>query len=143
MHDILQIKEGLPQEKRNTKPLLEQLNIDKLNRRYTGTLLFDDGELYMLSEIDVEKYKWFRLTSIKKEGLILINDLLRKDFVKVEKDLSGNSSSDTVQVWKAFIDGKEWGVRACSSSYNNLPKVFKKIDDSINKYMYKLNEQRN
>ncbi len=136
MQNILELKEGLPPEKRNVTPFLIQLNFDGSEYGCTGTTLFEDGELYILTKPNLNLYKWQCLTSVKEIGLLEIKKELQKGFYTLDRDLSPQSSGRGYQLWKSFLGGKEWEVKAPNGSYNTLPPVFKIVDDLINTHLY-------
>ena len=135
------MNKGLPQDKINAKPLLEQYNISKLVNKNNGTLIFADGTIFITSyDRTGDSLYWKYFTRLKVEGVKLLKELIEVEFLMIENEYLPKITSQNVLVWKSFLNGKSKEVIVASSSYHNLPPVFQKIDNLINQFMYKMNE---
>lgn len=142
MNNIFEIKTGLPDDKTLVTPILQQFNMSRLENNHNGTLIFDDGAIY-ISIIDKTdgNYSWKYFTHLKKEGIVLMHEAINNEFVNINSDVITKITSQNILIWKSFIDGKKKEVKVASGSYSNLPPVFQKIDNLINHYMFKMNER--
>lgn len=141
MKIITDIKKGLPNDKINAKPLLEQYNISKLGDENNGTLIFADGAIFITSYNKTGDFSyWKYFTRLKVDGVKLLKELIEIEFLMIENEDLSEIASQNVLVWKSFLNGKSKEVIVASGSYQNLPPVFQKIDNLINQFMYKMNE---
>lgn len=142
MDNLLELKTGLPLHRVLEEPILKQFNINRSGDVNTATLIFADGQMYMLGrDKNNGYYKWIEFTRLKPEGIDLLEEFIRNEFMQIDKENFKQTSSQNTLFWESFIDNKANLVQVASGAYSSLPPVFKKIDDLINRFMYRLNEK--
>ena len=139
MNYLLEIKTGLPLDRVEESPMLMQFNVSKFNEINTALLIFGDGQMYILGGESSER-RWLKFTKLKQKGVELLVSLIKNEFMILKNEDLQQSSSGNILLWESFVDNETYQVRADSGSYESLPPVFKKIDDLINQYMYRMNE---
>jgi len=140
MKNITEIRSGLPKDKVRVKPLLEQYNISMPNDN--GTLVFPDGMIYITTANNEKgEYQWKYFTRLKSEGITLLEKLIEFDFYLIKNEDLPETTSQNILIWKSFFKEESKEVKVASGLYTNLPPVFQKIDNLINQFMYKMNEQ--
>lgn len=136
-------KEGLPENRLKKKAILEQFNVGKYGNVNSGTLIFEDGQIYMLwSGGDQSQQQWKPFTRLKPEGLEELLNLIDKEFNKLDTKENYRGTAHNVLIWRSFRDGNETTIIRPSGPYSGLPPVFKKIEDSINRNMERLHQQK-
>ncbi|HCE58280.1 MAG TPA: hypothetical protein DER09_10735 [Prolixibacteraceae bacterium] len=142
MNDILNLKTGLPDERINIVPILEQYLISRTPGSSNGTLIFDDGVIFITTLNQANNdYRWIFFTRLKSEGIDMLKTLIISEFSKTEIAEKQHNSSEKQVLWKSNFQNVKHQVLVGSGSYDSLPPVFRKIDDLINRYMYKMNEK--
>ena len=142
MNNSIEIINGLPIFRVLDEPIFKQFNISKLGAVNAATLIYDDGQMYMLEHDKMEgDYKWIEFTQLKLEGVELLKELIRTEFLRLEDEDFAGLSSRNILIWESFLDEQANHVQVASGSYASLPPVFKKIDDLINRFMYRMNEK--
>lgn len=141
IENLFELEFGLKQEMQNKKILLRQFNIGKLNGINSGLTVFEDGNMYFLkSNTKDGTLAWNYFTRLKPEGLKKLKALISTEFFQIKNEDYERGNSDNILIWQCELSGQEKRVIVDSGSYTNLPPVFKRIDDIINRYMFKLNE---
>lgn len=140
----LGIKSGLPKEKVGLAPLLKQFNVGSSGKINSATMVYDDGTIFMLSDVQGRGvYNWFELTKLKPQGIKTVAQLIQEEFNHIVLHDYSASISRNMLIWESCINNTTKTLKLPSGPYSSLPPVFKKIDDSINEFMYKMNEQKN
>ncbi len=140
MNEIITNKRGLPLNKLGEQPLLKLFNFGKKGKVNYGRLIFSDGLMFMLGKREGEEYQWIEFTQIKAEGIELLKQTVKKEFFLLNNEAHRSSSANTLY-WQAYLGEKTKSVILPSVAYNQLPPVFEKIDELINRFMYKMNER--
>jgi hypothetical protein len=141
MNDILETKEGLPAGKIPEVPIFRQFKLDRRSTHHSGTLIFTDGSMYVaVRGKENSSFRWMYFTQLKKEGMVLLVDLLKGEFLKVQSEEIDKIVSGNILHWICDICETHKEVFVSSGAYSALPPVFLKIDTLISQYMVKLNE---
>jgi len=141
IENLFELEFGWPQEMQNKKILLRQFNIGKLIGINSGLTVFEDGNMYFL-KINTQDGipAWNYFTRLKTEGLKKLKVLISTEFFEIKNKDYQWGNSNNILIWQCELNGQEKRLIVDSGSYTNLPPVFKRIDDIINRYMYKLND---
>lgn len=142
MNEILEIKTGLPEDKKSAIPILEQYLLAAFQGNSNGTLIFDDGTIYITNRISgTENYQWTYFTRLKPEGIDLLKMIINEEFSRTEVAINRGGTSGNQLLWKSALHNVKHEVAIGSGSYDSLPPVFRKIDNLINDFMVKMNEK--
>lgn len=143
MNEIFKMKTGLPEDKKSAIPILEQYLLAAFQGNSNGTLIFDDGAIYITTRISgPENYQWTYFTRLKPEGIDLLKKTIIEEFFKTEVEINHGGTSGNQLLWKSALDNVKHEVAIGSGSYDSLPPVFRKIDNLINDFMVKMNEKQ-
>ncbi|WP_346857598.1 hypothetical protein [uncultured Draconibacterium sp.] len=140
MNEILNNKTGLPETRVNEKPMLKLLNLGRLGKVNSGRLIFADGQMFMMGKNELHMFQWFEFTKIKQEGMEHLQQIIRNDFFTLSEESLPRMSTNSL-FWQANLDGRSKDYIVSSGFYTKLPSAFQKIEDSINTFMYRLNEK--
>lgn len=144
MDEIVNIKTGLPEDRKSEAPILEQYLLAVFNDNSNGTLIFADGAIYITTRLPgTEKFQWTYFTRLKPAGLDLLKKLITEEFSKTEIVVIHEPVLGNQLLWKSELNNLKHEVSIGSGSYDSLPPVFRKIDNLINEFMYKMNEKVN
>lgn len=146
MENIFEIKTGLPEKFKNEQSVLEQYRLNYSSMKQSGTRIFSDGSIYVTTIIGGENgneqtLHWKYFTHLKSDGLEQIKKIIKSDFSKIDQNKLPVPTSQNILIWKSFLNGVQNTVKIGSGMYSNLPSAFKKIDDTINKFMVRMNEK--
>lgn len=142
IQQITDIVDGLPADRLKMNAILKQFNVGKFNRINSGTLIFDDGQIYMLwSGSDNLNWTWKPFTKLKPQGLKELIDLIDREFSEIDTNENFSGNADNFLIWESNRFGNKTTVIVPSGPFSGLPPVFKKIEDTINKFMVRLNEK--
>lgn len=141
MKDILETTAGLPADKIPEIPIFRQFKLDRRSNHHSGTLIFTDGSMYVaVRGKENSSLRWVYFTHLKKEGMVLLVDLLKNEFLKVQSEEMAKIVSGNILYWMCDIGEIHKEVFVASGAYSALPPVFLKIETLINQYMVKMNE---
>lgn len=144
MNEVFKNITGLPKDKISVIPILEQYLFTKAENNSNGTLIFDDGEIYITSPIpETNNYQWTYFTRLKLVGIELLKKLIIDEFSKTRVEINQGRTSGNQLLWKSAWNNVKHEIAIGSGSYDSLPPVFRKIDNLINEFMVKMNEKTN
>jgi len=139
---VLQNK-GLPGHLQELTPLLEQYKPGSLTQRKSGLLVFPAGEIYA-TVADPEnsgKLQWIFFSRMRLQGMARLRELIASEFMQLQQEEWGERLQESdYMIWKATLDGYSNQLWVLAGLYENLPPVFRKIDETINRFMYRINE---
>jgi|GEM_PF-2305968 len=139
---ITDLSNGLPDDRLKMKAVLKQFNVGKYNRINSGTLIFGDGQIFMLrSEAGSLKWSWQPFTKLKPQGVKELIELIDREFNKIDTSENFSGTADNILLWESNRGGEEKTLIVPSGPFSGLPPVFKKIEDTINQYMVRMNEK--
>ncbi|HYQ56873.1 MAG TPA: hypothetical protein VEP89_05940 [Draconibacterium sp.] len=138
--NIEELKSGLSEEHLNMNIILKQFNCTKNGHVNSGSLIFDDGQIYMLVKGADSSLKWSRFTKLKHEGIRGLEKLIQDEFLLVESLEPKNSTAQNMLIWESGLKGKKHRVIQPALAFASLAPVFRKIEDTINLFMVRLSE---
>lgn len=140
MSDLKNISKGLPRDLKSKKPVLEQYLYKKTGTAVSGSLLFENGEIFYARKNGSGEFEWAYFTHLKNEGVEKLKILLKNDFLNIEsnEEITGTQNC---MIWISNLGAESHQVKVNAGLYSGLPSVFKKAEDIINNNLVKLNEQ--
>ena len=139
---LLNYNFGLPENRINA-PVLFKKFVTQNQTISSGLLIFDDGEMFILIfNKEHNKHVWKKFTSLKPEGIEKLKMIIENDFLPIDNNEWQGLSSKNILLWEANLNNKKKQVKMGSASYSALPPAFKKIEETINRYMVKLADQK-
>ena len=136
--NMTKITKGLPKEKRNEKPLLQQY-LYKNNNNFSVSLIYNDGAIFNTVKVAADNYKWIYFTSLKFEGIQQLKKILENDFIHIASHEEAFINQDFI-VWIFNSDTKQHKVKVETGLYSGLPEIFKNVEDIINNNLVPLKD---
>ena len=146
METIYNLLSGLPEYLMHETPLLQQYQINIRHGEQWGTRLYANGAIFTTELLPnnsrvTQNFRWLYFTHLKPEGLKHLQLLIANDFMNLkQKDMPDAGNAHTVLVWKASWQNQSNQLSVPSGLYENLPEVFRDIDQTINRFLYSASE---